>query len=242
MVKKLDEKVKLLYQWPMRQLDPGIWVIDHSLSMGGLQLGTRTTVLGLSGGGTLVHAPGPLTEEQRAAVTALGPVRAIVLPNLFHHRFAAAATSAWPDARVLAAAGLRAKRKDLRIDEDLGPTPPAAWGADVALVPIDGVPKAEETVLLHRPSRTLVVADLVFHIRESRSWLTRVAMRLNGVYGKFAPTKVFRRMVRDPAALRRSIDRLLEQDFDRVVLAHGDVLDTGGRAALAESFAWLGRA
>ena len=38
---------------------------------------------------------------------------------------------------------------------------------------------------------------------------------------------------------RRSLDRILAWDFDRVVVAHGDVLERGGRELLREGYAWL---
>ena len=43
----------------------------------------------------------------------------------------------------------------------------------------------------------------------------------------------------DEFLLPQSIDLILAWDFERVTVAHGDVLETGGRAALRESFAWL---
>jgi hypothetical protein len=32
---------------------------------------------------------------------------------------------------------------------------------------------------------------------------------------------------------------MLEWDFDRVVVGHGDVLESGGRQALGEALSWL---
>ncbi|MCH7600214.1 MAG: DUF4336 domain-containing protein, partial [Myxococcales bacterium] len=37
----------------------------------------------------------------------------------------------------------------------------------------------------------------------------------------------------------RVIDRILEWDFDRVTVTHGQVLESGGRAKLEQAFAWL---
>ena len=45
--------------------------------------------------------------------------------------------------------------------------------------------------------------------------------------------------IRDGQAARRSVDRLLGWDFDRVVVAHGEVLESGGREALRQGYAWL---
>ena len=44
----------------LRYIATDLWVIDHPLRVGGLRLGTRTTVARLSRGGVWVHSPGPL--------------------------------------------------------------------------------------------------------------------------------------------------------------------------------------
>ena len=46
-------------------------------------------------------------------------------------------------------------------------------------------------------------------------------------------------MTKDHRPLRASLDRILAWDFDRVTVAHGEILETGGRAALRAGFAWV---
>jgi hypothetical protein len=41
--------------------------------------------------------------------------------------------------------------------------------------------------------------------------------------------------VKDRAAFDRSIERMLAWDFDRIVMAHGDIVETGGRRMLIEA-------
>jgi len=55
----------------------------------------------------------------------------------------------------------------------------------------------------------------------------------------FGPNAVVRMTIRDRAALRASMDRILAWDFDRVTVTHGEVLESGGREALARAYAWL---
>ena len=42
------------------------------------------------------------------------------------------------------------------------------------------------------------------------------------------------------AVARREIQALVDLDFDRLVMSHGDVIETGGREALANAFSWVG--
>jgi hypothetical protein len=48
-----------------------------------------------------------------------------------------------------------------------------------------------------------------------------------------------RLLIRDRAAARRSVEKLLQWNFDRVIVTHGEVLETGGHERVAAAFAFL---
>jgi hypothetical protein len=54
------------------------------------------------------------------------------------------------------------------------------------------------------------------------------------------PTRAFRAAIRDRAAARRSIERILAWDFDRIAIGHGEMVESGGREALRDAYGWLG--
>jgi len=223
-----------------RQLDAGLWVVDHpDFRTGGVPIGTRTTLVRLADGGLWMHSPGPLPHALVQAIDAIGPVRFIVAPNAFHHFFVADAARAWPEASVHLAPGLAEKRKDLSCDAELGDAPPPAWKNELDQCLLRGVPRMSEVVFLHRASRTLIATDLAFNVREVASPFARLFFRLTGVYGKFATSRVLRLLTRDRGAARESVHRILAWDFDRVVVTHGEVLESGGREALRDALAWL---
>jgi glyoxylase-like metal-dependent hydrolase (beta-lactamase superfamily II) len=64
-------------------------------------------------------------------------------------------------------------------------------------------------------------------------------MRLLRSYGHFGPSTLDPWLIRDRGAARASLERILGWDFDRVVVAHGDVLEHGGREALRQGYRWL---
>jgi hypothetical protein len=77
-------------------------------------------------------------------------------------------------------------------------------------------------------------------VRKSTSFVTRLLMRVNGAYGSFGPSRIFRYSVmKDRKAMRASIDRILAWDFDRVTVAHGEILESGGHRAVQTGFRWL---
>ena len=46
--------------------------------------------------------------------------------------------------------------------------------------------------------------------------------------------------VKDKAALRGSLARMMEWDFDRLIVGHGDEIDTGAKARVAEALKTVG--
>ena len=97
-----------------------------------------------------------------------------------------------------------------------------------------------EVVLLHRPTRTLVLTDLAFNLPPGARNEARLFHRLVGAAGRFGPHRVVRLGIRDRAAAARSLEHVLGWDFDRVIVSHGEVLESGGKAALRAAFAFVG--
>lgn len=224
---------------PLRALAPDIWVADRPQSFYGLPVGTRMTVMRLPGGALLLHSPVSLDAALRAELDALGPVRYVVAPNRLHHLYAGRVAEAYPEARLWIAPGLKRKRPDLRYEAILGDDAPAEWRGVVGQVFFRGRPYENEVVFCHHPSRTLILCDLAFNFGPSAPAATRLLLRLLRSYGAFGPSKLDPLLIRDRAAARASLERILAWDFDRVVVAHGDVLERGGWDALRAGYAWL---
>ena len=216
----------------------GLWTTTAPLKFLGLHLGTRMTVLRLPSGALWLHSATPIDPQLRAEIDALGRVEHIVAPSAYHHLHAGPASALWPGARVHGPRGLRRRRPDLRIDAELLETPDPAWGG--ALVPMRLLGTIlHETVFLHRPTRTLIVADLVENFDGSPHLPTQVYLRVAGLKGQVGVSRLGRFIFRDRSVARRSIDRILTEDFDRVVLAHGRIIPSGGRDAVRNAYRWL---
>lgn len=223
------------------ELEPvaeGLWSVQTPFRLMGLALNGRTHVVQRGDGGLVVHGPGRLPPETWNAIEALGPVRVLVAPNKMHHLAFGDAVARCPAARTLAAPGLPDKRKDLAFDAVLSDAADPALAGVLVPVPIGGMPSMEEVAFLHPPSRTLLLVDLLFHF-PSAAGLTKLYLRMNGALGKPAQTAILRRAVRDRAATRAAIDRLLDLDFDRILVAHDAPVERGGKEALRDATAWL---
>ena len=198
------------------------------------------TVARLADGGLFVHSPVRLDMETRRDLDGLGPVRAVVAPNKYHHLYVGDYFAAYPNAQIYAAPGLAEKRRDLRFHGVLTDEAPALWAGRIDQLVFHALSVTNDVVFCHRASRTLIISDLVFNMHQSQSLATRLFFKLDDAYGKFGPSRLWRLLIRDRATARAAVDRLLGWDFDRVIMAHGDILETGGKEALRASFAWLG--
>jgi hypothetical protein len=222
----------------LTSIDDGLWTADAPLRFFGLHLGTRMTVVKLRDGGLLLHSPVAMTDALRAEVDALGPVRHIVCPNLFHHLFAGPWVGAYPGALLHGPPGLAKKRPDLPAPRPLSAALHPDWEGSLVPVAIDGC-LLRETLLVHPRSGTLVSSDLVENFETSDHLPTRIYLKLGGVHGKIGWSRLLRVLYRDHKAARASIERLLTHDFDRIVVGHGRVVERGGKDALRAAFTWL---
>lgn len=203
----------------------------------GIDTGTRMTVVRLGDGGLFVHCPVALDEETRAAVSALGEVRAVVSSSLYHHLYVGQWMRAYPRALFAACPGLPRKRPDLAFGHLLGDEPHPLWSGVLDQV-FFSARFEREVVFFHRASRTMICADALLNLSRHRSPLTRAAAAL---MGNTAPGKGWLEYfaVLDRSAGRAEVARMLAWDIERIVLAHGELVERDGRRALGEAYAWL---
>ena len=111
---------------------------------------------------------------------------------------------------------------------------PAAWGDELIALEIEGVPSMRETLFFHRPSRTLIVCDLVFNFGKDEPVWTEVLLWA-AVGGEHHPgmSRAFKLAIKDEARFKESMATMMAWDFDRVVVGHGDVIESGGKEKLA---------
>jgi len=221
----------------LRPIAEDVFCADRPLRIGPVDIGTRMTVLRVRGA-LFLHSPVPADPATRRAVDELGPVQWIVAPSRVHHLYAGEWKRAYPEARLYGAPGLPAKRNDLDFDAVLDDEPPIGWQGAIDQVVFEGAPAMSEVVFCHRRSRTLLLTDLAMNFRDPRSLWLKLWILLTDSRG-FGPSRIVRFTIRDRAAARASMDRILALDFDRITLTHGAVLESGGKEALRRAWEWL---
>lgn len=214
-----------------------VWVAARPARFYGLETGTRMTVVRLSAGGLFVCSPVALEPATHRAVDALGRVHAVVAPSLFHHLHVGAWMQAYPDAFFGACPGLEWKRPDLPFTRVISDEPHAVWRGELQQVYFSAR-RENEVVFYHPPSRTMICCDALLSLSTHPSPATRAVAALMGnrAPGRGWPERL---MVRDRRLARRQVDRILAWDIERIVLAHGALVESGGREVVRRAYAWL---
>lgn len=221
----------------LEAIAPNLWHLQHQFSALGMGISSRMTVVRFDDGRLWLHSPVPLSAPVREQLAALGTVAYIVAPNKMHHLFAVDCARAFPAARLYGAPGLAQKRPRVRNLHTLAPQVLPEWANDLDQVFVDGFPFANETVWYHKASRTVIMTDLCQWWTGELDLLASAYAHLTGVRRELAVPRTIRAGIKDPAALGASARRILAWPFDRVIVAHNAVIDSGAHGAVERALA-----
>lgn len=225
----------------LRHIGEDIWAHEKDIPLpGGMSMPGRATILRLRDGQLVVHSPLAIDDATAEEMATLGEVRYLIAPNTYHWLFLKAAKERYPKARAFGPAGLEKKLGGFAFEH----LPSSERGVvdgigGLRVGRIEGAPSMEEHVLLHEPSQSLIVTDLMFNVHDCSSFGMRFFLRVMGAWKKTTQSRMWRFLVKDRAAAARSAADLLSWDFSRVVVAHGDVVEDDARERARQALAWM---
>lgn len=215
---------------PPQAIAENLWLMPYPLKMLGADLRRNVTLVRLRTGKLLIHSTAPFSADDVAAIRAVGEPGWLLDGILRHDTFAHEGREAFPGIPYLAPIGF---------SEIVGfpttpivPAPPE-WEGELRALEIQGAPTARDTALLHEPSRTLILTELVFNFGTDEPLWTEILLRM-AVTGEHHPgmSRPFKHGVEDKEAFQESMATILGWDFDRVIVGHGDPIETDGQAKL----------
>lgn len=250
----------------IRQVTPDITTFSVPFSRFGLfKFGGRGTLVKLATGSMLVVSPVALTPAvQQTIASQGGTVKYIAAPDLEHHIFLTAWKKAFPDAEIIAPEGLQEKRqkmsqyenvpfshiltgankRDIRISEE--------FDREFEIEYVDGH-ASHEIVFLHKPSKTVIEADVLFNLPATEQYSRSGESATSGIWTKIMaplitakpPATWHKRFAwyilssQNRASFAESMKRINSWDFDRLIPCHGDVIETGAKGAFQNVFEWF---
>jgi len=237
---------------PLDRLKPvagDVWIVDGPLIRFGppllkLPFPTRMTVMRLHHQ-LFIHSSTPLTAELKTQVDGIGEPAWIIGPNRLHYWWIPEWCDAYPKSAVYLAPRImeqaagcldriawRCRALDLRSGYP--------WDRAIDTLPIHGG-YMSEVIFFHRPTRTLVLTDLIANFEPQK--LGFVARWLTWLGGAQHPDGQMPRDMRltygRSAGLRSTVDTMLGWDPARIVIAHGKWYEHSGSDELRRAFRWL---
>ena len=200
-------------------------------------MGRTVAVMRLRSGDLIIHSTGPFTASDVTAIHSLGRPAWLLDATLSHDTFATAGRNAFPDAAYFAPEGFPVRGGttfSLR-------TLPASWEDELEVLQLEGMPRVREHAFFHKPTRTLIVADLVFNFSAvSSAWMRNFFRVVGGIRGYPGMSRLFKLLIRDRVAFASSIERLMGWDFDRLIVGHGEIIESGAKPQVAAALAARG--
>lgn len=237
---------------PINTLKPvaeNLWIVDGPTIRFGMPwpkmpFPTRMTVVRLPDDRLFIHSPTALTAQLKAQLARQGSPRWIIGPNRIHYWWIPDWRKEFPAADVYLAPRIREQARErinfdaLTLDRDSG----YPWDEQIATLRVAGS-YMTEVDFFHRPSKTLILADLIENFEPARldsiwlRWLTRFG-------GAQDPDGQMPRDMRvtfskQKTQLRAAIETMVDWDPERIILAHGRWYERNGATELRRAFRWL---
>jgi len=228
----------------IREVVSNIWTFSTPFTRLGLfRIGGRSTAIRLSSGDVWVLASTPLTTETKATIDRLGPVKFVVGPSSVHHLFLAEFHASYPNARLLSVEEVVEKKRKENLSwhgywSDTNREPTFGFEDEIKSCYFSGF-KNKDVAFLHSPSKTLMVADLIFNLpameQYSGSWIGG-GPPLFSRFSRLSPYMAIHRglakaLGMDFAGMSRDARTVASWDFHRIIPCHGDVIEVDGNKA-----------
>ncbi|KAH9941106.1 uncharacterized protein BXZ73DRAFT_75081 [Epithele typhae] len=230
----------------IREVAEGVWTFSCPFARFNIfPVGGRSTAIKLQDGGVWVLASTPLTEDTKAKLNELGPVKYIVGADAVHHLFLGPYKKEYPDAKLIAVEeAIQKKTKEgLTFDGSWGKDPEGTkygFEDDIQHLYFSGF-RNKDAAFLHRASKSLIVADLIFNLPATEQYSTTGSSGRFPIFGDMNPFSSFHKNFLwmagvDKEAMKRDATIVSGWNFDRIIPCHGDVIETNGKEAWKAAF------
>ena len=228
----------------LQEFAHNVWLADGPIVRDmGIFFTTRMTIIKLSDGSIWIESPIPVSFATLNEISQLGQVRYLLAATPRHVWRLAAWHTLFPGAQCWASrpTAFTLKKGALPMAGYLSDHPVDAWSADFDQLEFKGNPFLSEVLFFHRNSHTVILGDLIQRNRvlEGRT-LTNLMFKLEGAQYPGGGVGLDMKMTFVNRNLaRRSLEKLLSWDFDKLIIAHGDCIQSDAKQYVKRVFKWL---
>ena len=229
----------------LKQIDNNLWIAQQPLKYFGFEVGTRMSVILLENKELVVISPIKINDTITKQLNELGNVTHIIAPNLFHHLFLSEFKKVFPSATLWGVEGLERKKPELVIDKIIGKNGDR-FIKGIEYLPFEGLKtfaltkfaSLNEYVFFHQESRTLILTDAAYNFDENFELplITKLLMKGLGSYGNLSLSFLEKIAISDKNKLYQSVQKILKWDFERVIMAHGSIINKNGKEKLKQGY------
>jgi hypothetical protein len=227
----------------LKKIDENIWIYNgNTVSWYGMPYTTRMTIIRLCYGKIWIHSPAKISEDLIKEICELGEVEYLISPNKIHHLFIQDWIELYPNAKAYSSPGLEEKRKDISFYSALTDEAEPAWENEIDQLIFKGSKVMEEVVFFHKTSNTLILADLIenFHPNHFVGF-KKILARITGIVSPNGKTPLDWRVsfIFNKGKARASLQAMLNWNPKRIIISHGECIDSEALTFLRKSFGWL---
>ena len=98
----------------------------------------------------------------------------------------------------------------------------------------------EEVFFFHKETKTLIITDFIQSIHSYHNLFERIMGRVGGIFENPSPPRDLRLLMRlDRQTARNSINRVKQWDFEKIIIAHGQLITKNAQSVFNKAFDWI---
>ena len=230
----------------LQEFAENIWIVDGpDVRDMGIMFTTRMVIVKLQDGSLWVDSPVPVSYETLMEINNLGPLRYIIAATQRHVWRLESWHTLFPHAQlwVTETTPFTLKKGNLPYTGILRDIPEQTWANDLDQLLFMGSPYLKEVLFLHKSSHTVMLDDLIqVHVLKKGQPFRNALLKLGGVTSPDGGVSLdIRLSFTNRKLARRSLEKLLSWDFDKLIIGHGNCIEEGAKAYVKKAFSWLAR-
>ena len=225
----------------LKNIDKDIWIFEgKAVSFYTMPYTTRMTVIRINKNELWIQSPCELSIELIVELKQIGNVKYILSPNKIHHIYMQDWQEEFPNAKLYSSPGLEEKRKDIKFNSELKNNPEPEWEKEIKQMIFYGSSIMEEVIFLHKKSKTLILGDLIENFDENHfSGIKKIIAKWVGILAPNGKAPVDLRFTFNKKTAGESFNRMMEWNFEKIILSHGIWIKENGKEFAKKSFRWV---